>query len=111
MVWVYLAKAIAEVMGETGLRPEEAGVLQIKANLGLPGLVDEEVRALAYNSEVSRGSLVLAAVAEQTSILGEPKAAWVDQTPVTVQHKLAEYQPFPASAAEVEAAATTVLLQ
>jgi hypothetical protein len=42
---VYLAKAIAEVMGETGLRPEEAGVLQIKANLGLPGLVDEEVRA------------------------------------------------------------------
>ncbi len=45
MVWVYLAKAIAEVMGETGLRPEEAGVLQIKANLGLPGLVDEEVRA------------------------------------------------------------------
>jgi hypothetical protein len=55
--------------------------------------------------------LVLAAVAEQTSILAESKAAWVDQTPVTVQHKPTEFQPFPASAAEVEAAAMTVWLQ
>jgi hypothetical protein len=108
---VYLAKAIAEVMGETGLRPEEAGVLQIKANLGLPGLVDEEVRALAYNSEVSRGSLVLAAVAEQISILAESKAGWVDRTLVTVQHKPTVYQRFPTSAAEVGAAAMTVLRQ
>jgi hypothetical protein len=32
-------------MGETGLQQAEAGVLQIKARMGLPGLVAEAVRA------------------------------------------------------------------